>query len=1102
MALNGAPVNNMDDLPFGAWVRERRTAMRLSQAKLGERSGCSPDAIRKIELGQRDPSVQLAQLLAEGLEIPSDEHSAFVRWARTGTRDVADIPPLPPSLSLHQSHSKLASLATSSGTSQHNKSSAAAQLTNPYKGLRVFSEDDAPYFFGREALVSRLLASLDAPGDSRRFMAVVGPSGCGKSSLVRAGLIPALRSRGVFDSSQVIVVSMVPGNSPREELRSALRLSLANRAGTQVVAEPPLSAHNIENSLDSDSALAKARPAQPARALSADSSWSLTEEIGQYYSFEDLSEKRILLFIDQFEEIFTLTEREAERAAFISELYMAATDPSSRIHVLVTLRADFYDRPLLYLNMSELFSEHTQLVGPMSPDEIHSAIVSPARKAGVAFEDGLESLIERDVAEQPGALPLLEYALTELFERREGRTLTLNAYRASGGVRQAIGGRAEAIFSELSDAEKEETRQLFLRLVALGETGEETRRRAPRAELASAARDEEAVEQVLEHFGRYRLLTFDRDPTTRNPTVEVAHEALIHNWTRFREWLDASKSDLRIHRQLASARHEWMAAGRDVSFLARGSRLAQFQALDESGDSAKVFLTSEEQEYLRASITQQLKERAAGRRRVKLSISGLATALVAISLIAIFAIAQASLATKQSQVAMSREIAAEALAQVKGDTMRSLLLAIEAARIAPTDEAGNAIRQALLELDPPRILYQGHEASGSMDFDPDSSRAVIAEHGIGSYAPPVRIRDMRTGDVVANLDHTGQVSTIQFSADGRFLGGGSRDHLVWLWNGSTGETLHTLAGHEASISSVAFSFDNKLIVSGSADNTARVWDVESGAQTAALLGHSAPVNSVQFSPDGNGVVTASDDKTARIWDARSGRQLHVLEGHQNIVNTAVFSPDGKWVLTASQDNTVRLWDAGTGKVVLNLTEHTDTVNNARFSPDGNWVATASNDGTTRLWNLEEMLSTPENGQDAASRSVLQSGPAMDARFSPDGKWIVSTCNSPGGDHLWVARVFDIETGKPVAELGGREQMSVIAYGRSYFASRFSPDGKWLMVADGHAVGRVLRWEIYQPLDYILKITSDYVTRQLTCEERETYLHEDSACTTAAPAANQ
>lgn len=939
---------------------------------------------------------------------------------------------------------------------------------NPYKGLRAFHERDAEDFFGRETLTERLLGRLGEAGHMCRFLAVVGPSGSGKSSVVRAGLVPALRHGAIPGSERWLIVEMIPGARPLEELE-ALLLRLA--------VNPP---ETLINQLREDE-----------RGLVRAAKRILPDD----------ERVELMLVIDQFEEIFTLVPDEPTRVHFLESLCNAVKDPRSRIRLVITLRADFYDRPLLYPDPGELVRQRTEVVLPLNAEELERAITKPALKSGAHIQPELLASMIKDVSEQPGALPLLQYALTELFNRRggpDGNTMTLQAYRESGGVSGALARRADEIYQGLNEQEREATRQMFLRLVTLGEGVEDTRRRVRRDELETLSSDRAAMDHAIDEYGRYRLLTFDRDPVAHTPTVEVAHEALIRSWGRLKEWLDSSRSDLRVHRQLASATAEWMHAERDPSFLARGSRLAQFQALSETGGAGKVALNQEELDYLQDSLVQRDKERAATRRRVRLAITGLVAALAAISLFAVLAVVQAGIAseqahaaTQQRSVALSREIAAESLTQVKGDSMRSLLLGVEAARISPTDESENAIRQALLELQPPHVLYQGHEASGSMDFSPDSKRVVIAEH-IG----PVRIRDVNSGDILAELDHKDLVDSILFSPDGKLIAGGSRDRLVWIWDGQTGKVAYKLEGHEAPVFSVAFSDDSKQVVSAAADKTARVWDAINGKPLAVLNGHTDAVNTARFSPDGKRIVTASDDKTARVWDASTGKQLFELDGHQSIVNTAVFSPDGKWILTASQDNTARLWDAGTGKVVAVLGEHTDVVNNARFSPDGKTLVTASNDGKARLWDLAAVQKAAAAGQSPVSSMILETGPAMDARFSLDGKWLVATCSNPGNGHQWVARVFDAATGKPVAEMGGHEYVNA-PYGRAFPAARFSPDGKWLLVADGHSIGRVLQWEFYEPLSYLLTIVPRYATRQLTCEERQVYLHEGNACGTPA-----
>jgi hypothetical protein len=289
-------------------------------------------------------------------------------------------------------------------------------------------------------------------------------------------------------------------------------------------------------------------------------------------------DSQLLLVIDQFEELFVLVQDEELRSHFLDSLLNAVTDPEGRVRVVVTLRADFYDRPLMYPDFGRLVEEHTAVVLPLSTEEIQQAIQGPADRVGAVLEKGLVPTITADVVDQPGTLPLLQYALTELFERREGRMMTNQAYQAIGGVLGALGRRAEEVYTALEAGDKEVARQLFLRLVTLGEGAEDTRRRVLRADLESLFGDHgSTADQVIDAFGAAHLLSFDRDPTTRGPTVEVAHEALLREWRRLREWLDESRADIRMQIVLSNATSEWLQGNRDPSFLLRGSRLSQFE---------------------------------------------------------------------------------------------------------------------------------------------------------------------------------------------------------------------------------------------------------------------------------------------------------------------------------------------------------------------------------------------------------------------------------------------------------------------------------------------------------------------------------------------
>jgi DNA-binding SARP family transcriptional activator len=454
--------------------------------------------------------------------------------------------------------------------------SAPVEMVNPYRGLRAFQEADADVFYGRDALIQQLASRLDPAQNGRansRFLAVVGPSGSGKSSVVKAGLIPALGGGAVPGSENWFVAEMVPGTHPLEELELALWPIAVN--------PPPSLVEPMQ--LDVRGMLRTIRRILPGR-----------------------EDPQLLLVIDQFEELFTLVEDEDRRAFFIDSLLTALSARGSPLRVVITLRADFYDRPLQIQSLGQLLKQHTELILPLTAEELTRAVREPASRAGSHLEEGLTEVIVAEVVDQPGALPLMQYALTELFERRRDHVMTREAYEEIGGVPGALGRRADEIYDGLDPAGQEATRQLFLRLVSLGEGVEDTRRRVLRSEL-EAIQKPGFLEVLISSFGAARLLTLDRDPLTRESTVEVAHEALLREWPRLRGWLDQSRNDVRLQRMLAAAANEWQAAGRDDGFLLRGGRLDQFEGWAVETDLA---LTHDELDFLDASLAERRQREA------------------------------------------------------------------------------------------------------------------------------------------------------------------------------------------------------------------------------------------------------------------------------------------------------------------------------------------------------------------------------------------------------------------------------------------------------------------------------------------------------------
>jgi basic membrane lipoprotein Med (substrate-binding protein (PBP1-ABC) superfamily)/DNA-binding SARP family transcriptional activator len=452
---------------------------------------------------------------------------------------------------------------------------AAAAIRNPYKGLRSFGERDAADFFGREDLVANLLRSL---GDKPKLVALVGPSGSGKSSVIAAGLIPRLRDGAIDGSDNWVIAQMTPGNNSLSEVEAlvAPAMDLPKRPDEAIAPEPG-----------------------PGRRPTV-----RTMPQGG----------RLLLVIDQFEEVFTLTE-EPERQQFLAAIVGAASEPDAPISILLALRADYYDRPLQHAGFARLFTPNVINVLPLTPEELEAAVVGPAEKAGVVVEPALLAELVADAAHRPGTLPLLEYALTELFDQRLATALTLDGYRALGGIRGVLSRSAETIYGALSPAARHVAMQLFLRLVQLGRGPTESRHRLALAELTSLDLDPVVLSNVLDAFGRRRLLSFDRDASTGQATVEVAHEALFREWNRLAGWIDGHRAALIRLETFTSAADAWEASGRQVDYLLTGTRLVEFEAWSAEGTLP---VTGRLREYLVAGLGRREEEEAATRARFEL----------------------------------------------------------------------------------------------------------------------------------------------------------------------------------------------------------------------------------------------------------------------------------------------------------------------------------------------------------------------------------------------------------------------------------------------------------------------------------------------------
>jgi DNA-binding SARP family transcriptional activator/WD40 repeat protein len=949
----------------------------------------------------------------------------------------------------------LADLTSVLGTRTDGGAPVLAETRNPYKGLRPFLEADALDFFGREAFVRRLVERLSSDGPSSRFVAVVGPSGSGKSSAVMAGLVTAIRRDAIPGSETWFVTEMHPGHHPLEELDAALM---------KVAVRPPA---DLLGRLESGPR-------------------GLLEVAGAVVP----EATELLLIVDQFEEAFTLTETEDDRALFLESLRVATADPASRIRVIVTLRADFYDRPLRYPRIGQLLGSSTEVLSPLTPEELERAIVRPAEHAGLHVDSPLVPQIAADVAEQPGALPLVQYALTELYDRRHDGRLTLEAYREIGGVGGALAASAEHLYATRQPGGREAVRQLFLRLVTPGEGAADTRRRVPLSELSAIEADASAMESAIESYGRHRLLTFDRDPSTREPTVEVAHEALLSAWGRLRGWINEGREDLRMHRRLSDAANEWERSGAEPSFLLTGSRLDQF---DSWSSTTRLAFGPSERGYLVASVTRRETERSAeatraereralerrSLKRLRALVALFAAAVVLAGTLTAIAVNRNSEAQRASRLATARELTSAATANLERDRQLALLLALEAAgtRVdgAIVPEAEELLRRAAPAISIDAAGFIGSGIS-SFHFTPDGE-AVAVVGGDGS----VGVWDLTNGARLLFLPSPGpspgpscnngspagadiayvcpNVYKVDLSDDGSLLAAADGDGLAHVWNLDSGREVLTVsvaadlpAGRVGGLAApeVAIRPNEPLLATGGADGTIQLWDIVTGRRLWSIQtgrkvkGLRQPPWLLAFDPDGTRLLISGPSRY--VVDIASGRTL-------------AWSKDRFWRAILAE---VSRFPAGPGEEAVLV------------HPDGYVVATLEGNDV-RLVRIEGQL-FPASLRERTSLRVLKGHRQQitAAAFSEDGSRLAT------GSLDGTARVWNVASGQLVftspVESSDVEGVA------------FNADGSRLTVI--YSDGRIIVHAI--TLADVIAIARARLTRGFTDEECRTFLHV-SAC---------
>jgi|GEM_PF-235701 len=877
------------------------------------------------------------------------------------------------------------------------------QPVNPYKGLRAFKAADWETYFGQEKLIAKLLKRLAETTENHRFLAIVGPSGSGKSSLVKAGIIPALWRGELPGSERWFVAEMLPGSRLLDELEVALIRVAAHHSPS------------LKEQLQRDQ-------------------YGLLR-VASIILPDDDSE--LVLVIDQFEEVFTLVTDEAARSHFLDLLYTAVIAPRSRVRIIITLRADYYDRPLHYPEFGELVRSRMETILPLSAEGLERAILLPAERVGISFEAGLAASIIQEIHYQPGALPLLQYALTELFDQRRGHLLTHEAYQAIGKTTGALATRAEQIYTELGTELEEASRQMFLRLVTLGEGTEDTRRRVQRSELLAITADSDQMDEVIDTFAAYRLLTLDHDPATHTPTVEVAHEAILREWERLRLWLNDSRDDIRMQRQLTTLAQEWVDSQQDASFLLRGSRLGQFEKWAANPNLA---FTHIEQEFLRASTRHHEQERIAEQQRQQREVQleqrsrtflrGLVAVMVIATLIAIgltiFAFAQRSLAVQAADQA-----------QLSADQSQSLALAFGA-------------REALLKHDPDLAL--------SLAVMANTIPQALSQAGdtLAEIALAPGPRQLYTG-------HTAPRIAMDVSADGRYLLTGSGqfsmigtpvdDNTMRLWDIQTGEEIRRFEGHISGVWSVAFSPDGRTAFSGSDDRSVIQWDLVTGEVLRRYEGKQTfafwnPVSRIAVSPDGNSLLIARYDGDIRRFDTLTGKEQQVFRLHisGDFITHLAFSPDGQTIYSVdmvpgSHLYNLVIWNVGDGS------ERHFEIGDSDIGPTGNWhlgpggFSDVSRDGRLAISvrGMEMVVYDVATGAELQRFNRIHDRWVSTTDISPNGR----TALSVGPDRLMI--LWNLETGAPIRTFTGAD------------GAIFTPDGRHALSTS--ADGTIRLWDL-------------------------------------------
>ncbi len=994
------------------WIRSTQHTVRqqmfwaletlIAQAALaGNQAGVIAAAQRQLELSAtHEPAYRH---LMRGLTLDGQRGAALQLYARCLhlLRDDLGVEPEPETIALYEQ--------IQVGISPAQRPDAPT----PYQGLHAFESHDADHFFGREQMTERLVDAIHR----HRLIALIGPSGSGKSSLVQAGVLVRLARytwRTSAPTSDLLTVDDASGPGAQRRLLSSpadlvwpldapmIQWHLLQfRPGE---APPHTLGDCVErwlatvNSPDMAHAVAENPLVRAAQIL----------PLGT-------GEEKLLVFVDQFEEMFTLCSVPALRQSFIDLLVEAMQ--ATNVVVLLAMRADFMAQALSHRPLADALQEASFVLGPMGRDEIRNAIEKPARLQGVIFEPGLVDRLLDDVGEAPGNLPLLQFALTLLWQEQNRGWLTHEAYEEIERVGGALTHYANGFYARLHLQQQVQLRRIFLQLVQPGQATEATRRTATRPEIG------EEDWPLVHQLASARLVVTNRNAQGQE-TVELIHEALIREWQQLRRWLEEDREFRVWQERLRTACEQWAHAHHDEGALLRGGLLAEAERwreergadlalgllayIEASVDQRAQVAAAEEAQHQRElahiqTVAQMERQRAdaeiSARRRTTRFAWAAVLAFVVALLVAVYAFQLRAIAETEriraeenAERVLARQLSSQALRATQGEIDQALLLSVE-------------------------VLHHNAPAAEKADF--------LAEFPINPllyqtrYGPPLPIYSM------------------VFCPDGRhiFTTDDKGSVLVWSLDKPTAAPLVLLAP-DAKIKDVVFSplGDRMAINFG---GRVEVWGMEPPQKRFAIYARASAITRLAFAQDGSALAVGDQQKMLMMYDAETGTALwepFPFDGKQPI------NADGNIVRQIDESNGtlhVSFRRLSTGEQIIDPTAagHTGDIHSSAFSPDSTLMASASFDGSVVLWDVKTgaRLEPPLLGHD---------GRALLTLFSPDGKILITA----GADEtVWAW------------DLGKREALGMPLLGHNNWvrAAAFSRDGEWLATAD--ADGKILLW---------------------------------------------